>query len=297
VTNEYPSGRATLPVKDVGRLLLRCADRPGLVAAVSAFLASTGANIVSLDQHSTEQSGGTFVQRTIFHLPGLAAARDELERDFANGVAARFDMDFRLTEAAKPKRVAIMASTEDHCLLDLLWRNRRGGLDMSVVMVISNHPDLADQVRPFGVPFIHIPARKENRDEAERRQLDLLQGNVDLVVLARYMQILTPDFLDQVGCPLINIHHSFLPAFIGAAPYRRAKERGVKLVGATAHYVTETLDEGPIIEQDVVRVDHRHGVDALTSLGADVERAVLSRAVQWHCEDRVIRYGNQTIVF
>jgi formyltetrahydrofolate deformylase len=297
VTNEYPSGRATLPVKDVGRLLLRCADRPGLVAAVSAFLASAGANIVSLDQHSTEQSGGTFVQRTIFHLPGLAAARDELERDFANGVAARFDMDFRLTEAAKPKRVAIMASTEDHCLLDLLWRNRRGGLDMSVVMVISNHPDLADQVRPFGVPFIHIPARKENRDEAERRQLDLLQGNVDLVVLARYMQILTPDFLDQVGCPLINIHHSFLPAFIGAAPYRRAKERGVKLVGATAHYVTETLDEGPIIEQDVVRVDHRHGVDALTSLGADVERAVLSRAVQWHCEDRVIRYGNQTIVF
>jgi formyltetrahydrofolate deformylase len=297
VTNEYPSGRATLPVKDVGRLLLRCADRPGLVAAVSAFLASAGANIVSLDQHSTEQSGGTFVQRTIFHLPGLAAARDELERDFANGVAARFDMDFRLTEAAKPKRVAIMASTEDHCLLDLLWRNRRGGLDMSVVMVIANHPDLADQVRPFGVPFIHIPARKENRDEAERRQLDLLQGNVDLVVLARYMQILTPDFLDQVGCPLINIHHSFLPAFIGAAPYRRAKERGVKLVGATAHYVTETLDEGPIIEQDVVRVDHRHGVDALTSLGADVERAVLSRAVQWHCEDRVIRYGNQTIVF
>ena len=297
MTNEYPSGRATLPVKDVGRLLLRCADRPGLVAAVSAFLASAGANIVSLDQHSTEQSGGTFVQRTIFHLPGLAAARDVLERDFANGVAARFDMDFRLTEAAKPKRVAIMASTEDHCLLDLLWRNRRGGLDMSVVMVIANHPDLADQVRPFGVPFIHIPARKENRDEAERRQLDLLQGNVDLVVLARYMQILTPDFLDQVGCPLINIHHSFLPAFIGAAPYRRAKERGVKLVGATAHYVTETLDEGPIIEQDVVRVDHRHGVDALTSLGADVERAVLSRAVQWHCEDRVIRYGNQTIVF
>jgi formyltetrahydrofolate deformylase len=297
VTSEYPSGRSTLPAKDVGRLLLRCDDRPGLVAAVSAFLASAGANIVSLDQHSTEQTGGTFVQRTIFHLPGLAAARDELERDFASGVAARFDMDFRLTEAAKPKRVAIMASTEDHCLLDLLWRNRRGGLDMSVVMVIANHPDLADQVRPFGVPFIHIPAHKQIRDEAERRQLDLLQGNVDLVVLARYMQIVTPYFLDRVGCPLINIHHSFLPAFIGAAPYRRAKERGVKLVGATAHYVTETLDEGPIIEQDVVRVDHRHGIDALTSLGADVERAVLSRAVQWHCEDRVIRYGNQTIVF
>ncbi|VEG51932.1 formyltetrahydrofolate deformylase [Mycolicibacterium aurum] len=281
--------------RDIGRLLLRCADRPGLVAAVSTFLADTGANIISLDQHSTERTGGTFMQRTIFHLPGLTAARDALERDFSERVAEPFDMDFRLTEAAKPKRVAIMASKEDHCLLDLLWRNRRGELDMSVVMVVANHPDLADAVRPFGVPFIHVPARKDIRDEAERRQLDLLQGNVDLVVLARYMQILTPGFIGQVGCPLINIHHSFLPAFIGASPYRRARERGVKLVGATAHYVTDDLDEGPIIEQDVVRVDHRHSVDDLVRLGADVERAVLSRAVLWHCEDRVIRHGNQTI--
>lgn len=281
--------------KDIGRLLLRCADRPGLVAAVSTFLAEIGANIISLDQHSTEPTGGTFMQRTIFHLPGLPAAREQLERDFADRVAGPFGMDFRLTEAAKPKRVAIMASTEDHCLLDLLWRNRRGALDMSVVMVIANHPDLADAVRPFGVPFIHVPARKDIREEAESRQLDLLRGNVDLVVLARYMQILTPDFIGQVGCPLINIHHSFLPAFIGASPYRRAKERGVKLVGATAHYVTDDLDEGPIIEQDVVRVDHRHSVDDLVRLGADVERAVLSRAVLWHCEDRVIRFGNQTI--
>ncbi len=296
-SGQFPAGRATLPVKDIGRLLLRCADRPGLVAAVSRFLAAEGANIVSLDQHSTEQSGGTFMQRTIFHLPGLPAARDRLEQSFAEQVAAKFEMDFRLTEAAKPKRVAIMASREDHCLLDLLWRNRRGELDMSVVMVISNHPDLADDVRPFGVPFIHIPARQDIREEAEQRQLDLLRGNVDLVVLARYMQILTPRFIDEVGCPTINIHHSFLPAFIGAAPYRRAKERGVKLVGATAHYVTEDLDEGPIIEQDVVRVDHRHSVTDLTRLGADVERAVLSRAVLWHCEDRVIRFGNQTIVF
>ncbi|MBV8180900.1 MAG: formyltetrahydrofolate deformylase [Mycobacterium sp.] len=293
----YPQGQATLPVKDLGRLLLRCADRPGLVAAVSSFLAGVGANIVSLDQHSTEQTGGMFMQRTIFHLPGLAAARDALEHDFGERVAAPFGMDFRLTEASKPKRVAIMASTEDHCLLDLLWRNRRGELDMSVVMVISNHPDLADEARPFGVPFLHVPASKDIREEAERRQLDLLRGNVDLVVLARYMQILTPHFLHEVGCPLINIHHSFLPAFIGAAPYRRAKERGVKLVGATAHYVTEDLDEGPIIEQDVVRVDHRHSVHDLTRLGADVERAVLSRAVLWHCEDRIVRYGSQTIVF
>jgi formyltetrahydrofolate deformylase len=298
VGGQYPEvGQGALPVKDVGRLLLRCGDRPGLVAAVSAFLADAGANIVSLDQHSTEQSGGTFVQRTIFHLPGLTAARDALERDFGERVAAAFEMDFRLTEAAKPKRVAIMASKDDHCLLDLLWRNRRGELDMSVVMVISNHPDLADQVRPFGVPFLHVPATKDIRAQAEQRQLDLLRHNVDLVVLARYMQIITPQFLADVGCPLINIHHSFLPSFIGASPYRRAKERGVKLVGATAHYVTEELDDGPIIEQDVVRVDHRHGVGDLVRLGADVERAVLSRAVLWHCEDRIIRYGNQTIVF
>jgi formyltetrahydrofolate deformylase len=298
VGGQYPEvGQGALPVKDVGRLLLRCGDRPGLVAAVSAFLADAGANIVSLDQHSTEQSGGTFVQRTIFHLPGLTAARDALERDFGDRVAAPFEMDFRLTEAAKPKRVAIMASKDDHCLLDLLWRNRRGELDMSVVMVISNHPDLADQVRPFGVPFLYVPATKDIRAQAEQRQLDLMRDNVDLVVLARYMQIITPQFLADVGCPLINIHHSFLPSFIGASPYRRAKERGVKLVGATAHYVTEELDDGPIIEQDVVRVDHRHGVGDLVRLGADVERAVLSRAVLWHCEDRIIRYGNQTIVF
>ena len=289
------TGSAVHSPKDIGRLLLRCSDRPGLVAAVSTFLAGAGANIISLDQHSTAPTGGIFMQRTIFHLPGLTASRETLERAFASSVADRFSIDFRLTDAAKPKRVAIMASKEDHCLLDLLWRNRRGELDMSAVMVIANHPDLADAVRPFGVPFIHVPARKEIRDEAEQRQLDLLRGNVDLVVLARYMQILSPSFIEKVGCPLINIHHSFLPAFIGASPYRRAKERGVKLVGATAHYVTDDLDEGPIIEQDVVRVDHRHSVDDLVRLGADVERAVLSRAVLWHCEDRLIRVGNQTI--
>ncbi len=290
------AGRGEMSTKDIGRLLLSCADRPGLVAAVSTFLASAGANIISLDQHSTERTDGIFMQRTVFHLSGLLAARDALAHDFAEQVAQKFDMDFRLTEAAKPKRVAIMASKEDHCLLDLLWRNRRGDLDMSVVMVLSNHPDLAEQVRPFGTPFIHIPAHQDIRGEAERRQLDLLRGNVDLVVLARYMQILSPDFLNEVECPVINIHHSFLPAFIGASPYRRAKERGVKLIGATAHYVTEDLDEGPIIEQDVVRVDHRHSVEDLVRLGADVERLTLSHAVRWHCEDRVIRHGNQTVV-
>jgi formyltetrahydrofolate deformylase len=296
--DNYPQPpRGQPPTADIGRLLLRCPDRPGLIAAVSTFLAEAGANIISLDQHSTAPEGGTFLQRAIFHLPGLTAAIDGLDRQFADTLARRFAIDYRFAEAAKPKRVAIMASKDDHCLLDLLWRNRRSELEMSVVMVIANHPDLADHVRPFGVPFVHIPATRDNRAEAEQRQLQLLHGNVDLVVLARYMQILRPEFLDAVGCPLINIHHSFLPAFIGAAPYKRARERGVKLVGATAHYVTEVLDEGPIIEQDVVRVNHTHTVDDLTRLGADVERAVLSRAVHWHCQDRIIVHDNQTVVF
>jgi formyltetrahydrofolate deformylase len=295
--SQFPAGAPKLPRhKDIGRLLLNCPDRRGVIAAVSTFLTRSGANIISLDQHSTAPEDGVFLQRTVFHLPGLAAAQPELEREF-QAVADEFDMDYRFTDASRPKRVAIMASTADHCLLDLLWRNRRGELDMTVVMVISNHADLAEQVRAFGVPFVHIPASRDIREQAEQRQLELLKGNVDLVVLARYMQIITPRFLEAIGCPLINIHHSFLPAFVGATPYRRAKERGVKLVGATAHYVTEDLDEGPIIEQDVVRVDHTHSVEELVRLGADVERAVLSRAVLWHCQDRILRHGNETVVF
>lgn len=293
----YPQRSGGHPTTDIGRLLLRCPDSHGIISAVSAFLADAGANIISLDQHSTAPEDGTFVQRALFHLPGLTAAIDGLQQRFGATVADQFAMDYRFAEAAKPKRVAIMASKTDHCLLDLLWRNRRGELEMTVAMVISNHPELAEQVRPFGVPFFHIPATRDIRAEAEQRQLQLLCGNVDLVVLARYMQIITGEFIDAVGCPLINIHHSFLPAFIGAAPYQRARERGVKLIGATAHYVTEVLDEGPIIEQDVVRVDHTHSVADLVRLGADVERAVLSRAVQWHCQDRVIRVDNQTVVF
>jgi formyltetrahydrofolate deformylase len=296
-TGALPIGTSG-PARDpaLGRLVIRCQDRPGIVSAVSGFLAEAGANIVALDQHSTAAEGGVFFQRTEFHLPGLPAARDELARSFT-ALADRFGMDFQFSEAAKPKRVAIMVSKADHCVLDLLWRNRRGELDMSVLMVISNHPDLADQVRPFGVPYFHIPATRANRTEAEERQLELLLGNVDLVVLARYMQIISPEFLNRVSAPLINIHHSFLPAFVGPAPYQKAKDRGVKLIGATAHYVTEGLDEGPIIDQDVVRVNHRHSTADLVRLGADVERAVLSRAVRWHCEDRIARHGNTTIVF
>jgi formyltetrahydrofolate deformylase len=281
----------------MGRLLVSCPDRPGIIAAVSRFLYEHGANIVESDQYSTDPEGGAFFLRTVFHRAGLAAVRGDLERRFAAEVGHPFAMQWSFTAAGVPKRAAVMVSRHDHCLLDLLWRTRRGELDLDISLVVSNHADLAEAVRAFGVPFVHIPVTPGTKQEAERRQLELLAGNVDLVVLARYMQILSADFLAALGAPVINIHHSFLPAFAGAAPYRRARERGVKLIGATAHYATEVLDDGPIIEQDVVRVSHRLGADELERRGADVERLVLARAVQWHCEDRVVRDGDRTIVF
>ena len=202
-----------------------------------------------------------------------------------------------LRVAGVPKRAAIMVSRYDHCLLDLLWRAQREELDLDVGLVISNHPDLADDVRAFGVPFVHIPVSRETKAEAETASWSCWRGNFDLVVLARYMQILSGRLPDGVGVPVINIHHSFLPAFAGAGPYTARTERGVKLIGATAHYATEDLDEGPIIEQDVVRATHRDSAEELERRGADVERTVLARAVQWHCEDRVVRDGERTVVF
>jgi len=282
---------------DEGRLIVHGQDRPGVVAGISAALAGTGANIVSLDQHSTDPAGGRFFQRTVFRIPDLAVVRPELEAVLRERIGAELGLQWRLIEAARPKRVAIFASKTDHCLLDLLWRQRRGELNMSVAMVVSNHPDLAEEVRQFGVPYFHVPVENGDKEAAEQEHLRLLKGNVDLVILARYMQIISGDFIREAGAPLINIHHSFLPAFIGAGPYQKAKDRGVKLVGATAHYVTEDLDEGPIIEQDVVRVSHADTVRDLMRRGADVERMVLARAVGWHCEDRVLRDGNSTIVF
>jgi formyltetrahydrofolate deformylase len=282
---------------DLGRLVVLGADQPGIVASVSRALTEHGANIVSLDQYSSDPSGGRFVQRTVFHLPSLGGRIDELARALEVTLGDELGLEFRLVEAKRRKRVAIFVSKVDHCLLDLLWRQRRGELDMTVPMVISNHADLADDVRQFGIPFFHVPVRGQDKPAAEKEQLNLLKGNVDAVVLARYMQILSGDFLAEVGVPVINIHHSFLPAFTGAGPYERAKERGVKLVGATAHYVTEELDEGPIIEQDVIRVSHRDTVAEIRRKGADVERLVLSRAVAWHVADRVVRDGNTTVVF
>jgi formyltetrahydrofolate deformylase len=284
-------------VEHGARLVITCPDGPGIVAAVSEFLFRHGANIVQSDQYSTDPQGGTFFMRMAFRLAGLDLPLDALERAFADEVAVRFAMDWRLHAAAEPKRVAIMVSREDHCLLDLLWRWRRGELDMDIGLVISNHADLAETVATLGIAFEHVSVTVDTKARAEARQLELLAGRFDLVVLARYMQILSGAFLDALEAPAINIHHSFLPAFAGAAPYQRARERGVKLIGATAHYVTEVLDAGPIIEQDVIRVTHRDDVDALERLGRDIERSVLSRAVRWHCEDRVLRHGERTVVF
>jgi formyltetrahydrofolate deformylase len=283
-------------LNDFGRLIVLGEDRPGIVASVSGVLSDCGANIVSLAQSSSDFSGGRFFQRTVFHLPGLAVKLDALREALEQRIERELGLEFRLVEARRTKRVAIFVSRADHCLLDLLWRQRRGDLRMNVPMVVSNHPDLHDDVRQFGIPFFHVPVDGD-KTVAETEQLKLLKGNVDLLVLARYMQILSGAFLDELAVPTINIHHSFLPAFIGSNPYQRAKERGVKLIGATAHYVTEDLDEGPIIEQDVVRVSHHESVRDLRRKGADLERMVLSRAVAWHCDDRVIRDGNTTVVF
>jgi formyltetrahydrofolate deformylase len=283
-------------LRDHACLIVHGPDRPGIVAAVTALVTRHDGNIVSLDQYTDDADGGAFFQRVTFHRPDLAAALPDIEADLA-ATLTPMNLEWRLADQSVPKRMAVLASRSDHCVLELLWRHRRGELPVSIPMVISNHTAIADDVRSFGAPFFHVPSQGPDKSAAEARLLELLVGNVDFVVLARYMQILSADFLEKVGVPVINIHHSFLPAFIGAAPYRKAKERGVKLIGATAHYVTQDLDEGPIIEQDVARVSHAHGADDLQTRGAYVEREVLARTVQWHAEDRVIRHGNQTIVF
>ena len=279
------------------RLLIDCADQPGIVASVSGFLFEQGANIVSSHQYSSDPTGGRFYLRTEFFLDGLAEARERFRSNFDADVAERFAMEWKIRYWGERQRVAILVSRYDHCLMDLLWRWRRDELEADVVAAISNHPDLGEEVEGAGVPFHHVPVAKGAMEQAEERMLELLHGEVDLVVLARYMQILSGDFLDRLGVPVINIHHSFLPAFAGANPYRRAREHGVKLIGATAHYETAELDGGPIIEQDVARVDHRQSVSGLEEIGRDIERLVLSRAVSLHLEDRVIADGDRTIVF
>jgi formyltetrahydrofolate deformylase len=282
------------------RLLITCPDKPGIVSSVSTFLYNHGANIIDLDQHSTETTEDaecdTYFMRLEFQTPSLEISCDTLERTFAQAVASRYDMDWKLSYAKDRKKIAILVSRVDHALLELLWRWQRGALSCDIVAVISNHEDLRASVERFQVPFHVVPVTRDNKVEAEAKIQSLL-ASCDLVVLARYMQILSADFVEKWPHKIINIHHSFLPAFVGADPYRQAYEKGVKLIGATAHYVTADLDQGPIIEQDVQRVSHRDSVDSLRELGRDVERDVLAKAVKWHLEDRIIVHGNKTIVF
>jgi formyltetrahydrofolate deformylase len=294
ITTPQSTGQVPHSQTTTMRLLVSCPDRPGIVAAVSRFLFESGANIIRSDQYSSDPSGGSFFLRIEFAI--APDAHNDLAERFGL-VADRFDMNWRIWDANKRKRVAILVSRYDHCLVDLLYRWQRDELGGDVVLVASNHEDFRGVVEAAGLSFHHVPVQKGHKPEAEARLLEILDGQCDVVVLARYMQILSGGFLDRVGVPVINIHHSFLPAFAGAGPYERAKERGVKLIGATAHYVTEELDAGPIIEQDVVRVSHADNVASLVRQGAEVERAVLSRAVQWHCQDRVLRHGNSTVVF
>jgi formyltetrahydrofolate deformylase len=277
------------------RLLISCPDRKGLIAALSSFIAMHDGNILSADQYVSDS--GTFFMRLEIEGEGFGLARDEFAGAFAP-LARRHDMDWRLSETDTPKRMAILVSRYDHCLIDLLWRWDSGELEAEIPLVVSNHPDLASRAEIYGIPFHHLPLAKETKAEQERKVLNLLREHkVELVVLARYMQILTPTFVGAYHDRIINIHHSFLPAFAGADPYRRAHERGVKTIGATAHYVTEELDAGPIIHQDVVHVTHRDTVEDLVRVGREVERRVLARAVRWHLEDRILVDGTRTVVF
>jgi formyltetrahydrofolate deformylase len=280
--------------ENIGRLLIACPDRPGIIATVSQFLFQQGANIIHSDQHATDHH---FFMRMSFQLDGLLAKQELLCKQF-QPIAEDFSMDWKISLATQKKRLAVFVSKYEHCLQELLWRWQIGELDAEITMVVSNHPDCQAFVDPYGLPYYHIPVTPETREQAAVEQLKLLQqAEVDTIILARYMQIIPKRLIDVYPNQIINIHHSFLPAFVGANPYERAFDRGVKLIGATAHYVTEELDEGPIIEQDVQRVSHRQRPADLIRIGKEIERIVLARAVQWHINDQVLVDDNKTIVF
>ena len=283
-------------MEQTATLLVCCPDRKGLVAALAQVLYGHGANILDADQH-TDPVAGQFFQRIKFDLSELHTDRTSLETAISE-VAARFSMDWRITNGHRRSKTAIFVSKYDHCLYDLLLRQRSGELSTEIPLIISNHPDLEPVAQQFGIPFHHLPITNETKRAQENKALELLrEADVDLIVLARYMQILTDDFLQSYEGDVINIHHSFLPAFMGSKPYHRAFERGVKLIGATAHYATAELDDGPIIEQDVVRCSHSDSVQDLVRKGRDLEKFVLARAVRWHLDDRILVYDNKTVVF
>lgn len=282
--------------KDSVVLLIHCQDRKGIVARVSGFIHECGGNILDSDHHTDEETND-FLMRMEFSTEGLQMPPDDIPAAFAP-IAKVFEMRYEVHRAGHRTRVGMLVSKQDHCLADLLQRHKRDELHIDIPVIISNHDACAAWADLFKIPFAVYPVTKETKPQQEQLVLALLKAHrVELVVMARYMQILSAEFLAQVGCPVINIHHSFLPAFIGANPYRQAYERGVKIIGATAHYATQDLDEGPIIEQDVIRVGHRDTVDDLVRKGRDLEEMVLARAVRRHIERRVLVYGRKTVVF
>lgn len=284
------------PAAETAILLVSCGDKQGLVAALAQLLAGHGANILTADQHSDERAG-EFFQRIRFDLTRLVTDRGTLERALAE-VAERFGMKVELFYENRRPRVGLFVSQYDHCLQDLLWRQRNGELECDIPLIVSNRPDLRAVVEQAGIDFHLFPITRQNKAEQEEREMELLREHkIDLVILARYMQILTANFISEFKHRIINIHHSFLPAFAGGKPYHQAAERGVKLIGATAHYATADLDEGPIIEQDVIRATHKDSISDLVRKGRDVERGVLGRAVRWHLQHRILVHGNRTVIF
>lgn len=284
-------------IENRARLLVKCPDKPGIVSVLSSFLHSHNANIIESSQFSTDPVNGTFFIRIEYHCDNLQTKVNEMEMYFET-IAEDYQMEYQFYYRNVRQRSAIFVSKETHCLLELLWEWQNGDLETDIALVISNHEEARSMVEALGIPFFYIPANKDIRKQVEEEQIRLMEEyKVDVLILARYMQILTPEFVNHFRNRIINIHHSFLPAFIGAGPYERAFARGVKLIGATSHYVTNDLDEGPIIEQDVERVDHRDDAAQLKKIGAKIERRVLVRAVKWHLENRVIVEGNKTIVF
>ena len=283
-------------MRNTAVLLVACPDKKGLVAAIADFLLKHNANILHADQHQ-DREAGLFLMRVEWDLEGFDLGLHRFDEAFAP-IAAAHAMTWRLSLSSVKPRLAIFVSKYDHCLADLLYRHHAGELYCDIPLIVSNHPDTHWLAEAYKVSFQQVAVNKDNKSEAEAQQQALLDMHrVDFIVLARYMQVLSPSFIARWPNRIINIHHSFLPAFHGAKPYQRAFERGVKLIGATSHYVTEVLDDGPIIEQDVTRISHRDDIEDLVQKGADLEKVVLSRAVRWHIDNRILVYGNKTVVF
>lgn len=283
-------------MRDSAILLIQCPDRKGLDAAIADFIFRHGGNILRFEQH---QSGEErfYLARIEWDLEGFRLDLKDFPEEFAP-IAGHFSMKWRIASASYRPRVAIFVSKHDHCLVDLLYRHRIRELACEIVMIVSNHPDAKRDADFYGIPYYMIPVTKENKPCAEQQELEILRKNqIDLIVLARYMQVLSSEFIGHYPQRIINIHHSFLPAFSGAKPHLQAYQRGVKLIGATAHYTTEVLDDGPIIEQRVVRISHKDSLENLVEKGRDLEKLVLSRAVRWHIENRILLYENRTVIF